>query len=108
LGKVLVLNLRPQRIELNREVGVLHLTGKDFRKAQIGARRAADAELITGNEQRREEGKTLNVVPVGVSQQNGAGDGSRLLREQMGAQQPGSGTTVEYETRTGISDCFRA
>jgi hypothetical protein len=43
-----------------------------------------------------------------MSQKDGAGNGSRLLREQVSAQQTRSRTAVEDEAIPGIRHNFRA
>src|ERR1051326_58507 len=55
-----------QILKFHRKIGILHLTGKGILKTSLKCDGAIDVQLRSRKKGWGEEGKTLNVVPVGV------------------------------------------
>src|SRR5215469_2050278 len=75
---------------------VLHLSCEKLAQGQTRSFRPVDRDLVLGDKQRPKEGKSLNMIPVGVSEQNGGANGRCRAGEQTVAQQAGAGATVEH------------
>src|SRR5439155_1033181 len=72
---------RAQIAELHREVRVLHLPGHRLFQPALKAERRVDVQLGARHERRDEEGKALDVVPVGVPDEEMQARRERDLRE---------------------------
>lgn len=57
---------RLQLLELDREIGVLHLPGQHLGELGIATGRGVDRDVAVRVEERAEEGEALDMVPVGV------------------------------------------
>ncbi len=93
LGEV---DARAQIAELHREVRVLHLPGHRLFQPALKAERRVDVQLGARHERRDEEGKALDVIPVGVPDQEMQARRERDLRE-VEAQAAGARAAVEND-----------
>ena len=74
LDEVVVLDVGAEVEELDREVRVLHLPGERVVDRRVETARAVDVPHVPGLEQRGEERQALDVVPVGVADEEMAVD----------------------------------
>ncbi len=101
--EVLVDDRGGELIDRHRKVGVLHLTGEDLRQRAAEAAGARDAPTASLLEQRREERQTLDVVPVGVADEDVAVDRCPVgVLDQLLAERMRSGTAVDDHQRSRI------
>jgi hypothetical protein len=100
LDEILKGDLGLELVQANREVGVLHLPGQHLGQAVVAPSGCVDSEAVARDEDRPEEGETLDVVPVGVAHQNRGFDRAAAL-EQIEPQRSGTGSAVEDELRSG-------
>ena len=82
LDQVVVPGGRAELFQRDREVGVLHLPGQRLLEPVAEPSRRVDVPLAAGLEEGREEREPLDVIPVGV------GD------EEMAADRPRSGAAM--------------
>src|SRR4029434_5564660 len=61
--------------------------------------RTADRDLVPGNEERREEGKPLDVIPVHVAEQDRCRDGLRCVHHELRAERASARPAVKYDAR---------
>ena len=97
LDQVVVTQRRAHRIEVDREIGVLHLPGQRFPQRRAKAARRIHVPLVGPVEQRCEERETLDMVPVGMADEDVAAQRRRALRLQGVAQDADSRSGVEYQ-----------
>ena len=97
LVEVDVGELRRELRELDREVGVLHLSGHHLGERAAAAPRRVDHEPRGRREERGEEREALDVVPVGVAQQERRGERPRARAGEGGAERADAGAAVEHE-----------
>ena len=64
------MHVRGERVQRDREVGIIHLPGEHVAQRLAEAARAVDVPLVARDEERREERQTLNVIPVRVRDQD--------------------------------------
>src|SRR4029077_17106701 len=83
--------------DLDGEVSELHLAGEDFAQRMSAPFWTADRDLDPGNEERGEEGKALDVIPVRVAKQNRRRDGLGCVRHELRAERAGARPAVKYE-----------
>ena len=69
------MDTRAQVAHLDREIRVLHLTGHRLFETALEADRRVDVQLGAGQERGDEEGKALDVIPVGVADEEVEPDG---------------------------------
>ena len=103
LDQVLVGDRCGELIDRHWKVRVLHLAGEDLGKRSAEAARTRDLPMASLSEERREERQPLDVVPVGVTDQDVAVD--RLatgLRHQVLAEPVRSGAAVDHHQRSRI------
>jgi len=86
-----------QLADLDGEIGELHLAGQHVAQRTAAALRTADRDPASGNEERREEGKALDVIPVRVAEENRRRDGRGRLRRERGAERAGARPAIEQE-----------
>src|SRR4030095_12181996 len=84
--------------DLDGEVSELHLAGENFAQRMSAAFRTAYRDLASGNEERGEEGKALDVSPVRVAEQDRCRDGLRCVRHELRAERASARPAVKYET----------
>ncbi len=60
------LDFRAKIAERHRKIRVVHLPGQDVAQRSVEVARAIDRHVIARHEQRREERKPRDVVPMGV------------------------------------------
>ena len=77
LDEVVVLDRRVEVEQLDREVRVLHLTRERLVDRRVEPAGPVDVPDVAGLEQRREERQALDVVPVGVPDEEVAVDAVR-------------------------------
>ena len=94
--------------DLDREIGELHLAGKDLAQRTRTPFRTAHGNPVAGDEQRDEEGKALDMIPVGMTEQDGCRDGSARARHHRRAERPGAGAAIEDEACAGARRHFHA
>ena len=96
--QIAVSDLRSQLGQLDREIRVFHLPGKHFGQRTVRALRPAHRQAVSRNEQRREEGKSLDVIPVSMAEQNGCLDRLGSVAQQVAAQGARAGAAIENES----------
>ena len=97
LGQVVVAHPGGELLECDGEVGVLHLAGQRVADRRPHAARAIDVPLELGVEQRCQEGQTLDVVPVGVADEDVAAPRATGFCQQRLAQRVGTGAAIEQD-----------
>ncbi len=98
LDEILVVDLGLQLFEGDGEVAVLHLPRQDLAQRCAEAARTVDAPPVVGLEQRREERQTLDVIPVGVTDEDVPVDGiAGRPVEQVEAQGMATGAAVDHD-----------
>src|SRR5882762_539816 len=102
LGRVHLLyrQLRRQRVERDGEHGRIHLLAEDRFERRGPLPRSPDAHGVARSEERLEVGQALNVVPVGVRQQNLHFHRPVLLFDQMQPQRPDARPRVQNHELT--------
>ena len=86
--------------ELERKVGVLHLAGQRLAQRRPEPARRIEIPFISGPEEGGKEGQPLDVVPMGMADQNMAFD--RLLeRREFLSEREGAGAHVQHDERSG-------
>ena len=108
LVDVPIFNLRTELGKLNREVGIFHLPGKHVGKGTVGTLWSANSKPVARNEKGNEERKPLNVIPVGVAEQNGGGDGFRCVGHQVNTQGTRAGAGIKNVAPAGLGHHFHA
>ena len=83
--------------DLDGEVSELHLAGENFAQRMSAPFGTADRDLVPGNEERGEEGKALDVIPVRVAEQDRCRDGLRGVRHELRAERASARPAVKYE-----------
>lgn len=102
LDQIVVLDVRDELVQRDRKVGVLHLAGQRSAQALRQALGAVDVPGILAHEQWRKEGDSLNVVPVGVADQQVAVLAAALVRKHLLAQRMTAGAAIADHQRAGI------
>src|SRR5438045_2473614 len=72
LDEVMKKDAGTELIECDREVNVLHLSGKRVAKRLAETGRPIDIPVTPGNKQRRKKRKSLDVIPMRVTEQDAA------------------------------------
>ena len=85
--------------ETDGEVRVLHLPGHGCLEPLADTFRRVDVPLVPGCEEGREEGKALDVVPVGMRDEQMTADRAGRRRDQVAAQLMGAGAAVQDDER---------
>ena len=102
------MNAAPEVVQPHGEVGVLHLPGNGVLHAAMEAGVGVDVQLGVGVESRTEERKALDVVPMGMPDEEVDAEGlGRGLQEVM-AQLPGACPAVQDDDRAVIGPDFHA
>ncbi len=91
---------RAQVAHLDREVRVLHLPGHGLLEAALKADRRVDVQLGARQERGDEEGKALDMVPVGVADEQVQANRLRHRLRQVQAELAGAGAAVEDDHRS--------
>ena len=94
-GQVVVRDRCRQLIQVDGEIGELHLAGQDVMQRTAAAFGAIDCDGVPFDKGRSEERKTLNVIPVRMAEENVRVDGFLALRHQLGGQPARTGAAVE-------------
>ena len=102
LAEVVIADRGPELRELDREIGVLHLAGEHLAHSVGEAVRRVDVPLIARDEKRGEERQALDVVPMGVADQQVAA--KRLLPglHQLRAEGQRTGAAIEHHERARV------
>ena len=108
LAQVMVANRGAHLAERHREIGVLHLPGERLLEPPATAARRVDVPLVARDEQRREEGEALDVVPMRVADQEVAPDGARPGGDEVLAQVVRARSAVEHDQGPVGSVCLDA
>ena len=69
LDEIMIAGRGAKVLQTDRKVGLLHLPGESIAQGVAEAVGPVDVPFIAGHEQRREEWQALDVVPVGVTDQ---------------------------------------
>jgi hypothetical protein len=80
LCQIVKMHLSLQRLERDREILVGHLSGETRLQLLAAASGCVEFPDVAGDEQRREERKPLDVIPVGVPNEKMAMDWGRMCR----------------------------
>src|SRR5262245_34008202 len=91
-----------------REIRVLHLPCEGILQALPQTLRRVDVKFVSLDEERRKKGKTLDVVPVRVSEQEMTAYGVLARRHQASAQIMSTGAAVQDYQRPIRSAHFHA
>ena len=97
LGQVVVGDRGRQLVQLDREVGELHLAGQHVMQRAAAAFRAIDRDGVPFDKGRAEERKALNVIPVRMSEENVRVNGFLALGHQLGGQPARAGAAVKNQ-----------
>ncbi len=97
LPQLLEGDLRAQLVELDGKVRVLHLPRERALQRAIDAARAVDAEPAAGDVGGEEERKALNVVPMGVADEDVHRRQGRPAGEEVETQGAGAGAAIEED-----------
>jgi diguanylate cyclase (GGDEF)-like protein len=97
LGQVVVGDRSRELVQLDRKVGEFHLTGEHVMQRAAAAFRAMDRNRVPFDKSRSEEGETLDVIPVRVSQENVRVDGFLASGHQVGGEGPRAGAAIENQ-----------
>ena len=108
LAEVGEANCRSERFEVNRKIAVGHLPGEGSVQLIAHPAGAVDVPLVSGNKKRNEKREPLDVVPVGMGDEDIAlhvflSRGHQLLIETVDA-----GATVEDIQRSVVHDDLNA
>ena len=95
--EIVIVDVGTELIDRDREVRVLHLSGKRLGQGVAETPRAVDVPVVVGPEHRGEERKPLDVVPVGVADQQVSVD--RLTFGPLAEIE-----TQPVRTRTAVDD----
>ena len=68
-------------VELNGEVRVFHLAGDDVLELFVEVHGAVDREFVAGDERGHEEGEAVDVVPVGMAEEDVGAHGAAAAHE---------------------------
>ena len=97
LDEVVVMNFRCEMLQRDRKVSVLHLTGERCPHAVRKAFRAVHMPGISRNEKRREKRDPLDMIPVGMADQQMAVDATFALPHQLLAEVMATGPAIDHE-----------
>jgi hypothetical protein len=97
LGELVIGDGGRELAQVDREVGELHLAGKDILQRAAATFRAIDRGCVAGDEGGAEERKALYVIPMRMSQEDARLDGLLLPGHQRGGQRVRPGTAVENQ-----------
>ena len=90
LDQLMIADRRAELLDAHWKIGVLHLAGERVAQCLAEAARRVDVPFMPGLEQRPEERDALDVVPVGVADQDMAAQlsaaGHQLVSENRGAR----------------------
>jgi len=86
LGQVVVGDRGRQLVQLDGEVGELHLAGQHVMQRAAAAFGAIDRDGVPFDKGRAEERKALNVIPVRMSEENVRVNDFLALGHQLGGQ----------------------
>src|SRR5207245_2628526 len=98
----------PEVVHFHREVGVLHLPGNGVLQAAMKAHGGVDVQLGVGQEGRAKERETLNVIPMGMPDEEVKAERLRLGLQEVMAQLPDAGPAVQDDDRAVIGADFHA
>src|ERR1700682_2922244 len=97
LGQVVVGDRGRQLVQRDGEVGVLHLATQDLMQRTAAAFRTIDRGGVPFDKGRGEERKALNVIPVGMSEENVRVYGFLALGHQLGGKPVRAGAAVKNQ-----------
>ena len=95
LGQVAVFDFGAERVERDREIGELHLPGKRFAQSIAEPARRIERPRVARHEQRGEERDPLDMIPVGVADEDRTLFAARILFEDMLAQIVRAGAAID-------------
>jgi hypothetical protein len=90
---------RGELAQRDRKVRALHLAAQDLLQRATDLARRIDVPLAARHEQRGEERKPLDVVPVGMGDQQVAADGTGVGGDDLLSQLVGAGAAVQFVIR---------
>src|SRR6202030_3696916 len=92
-----------QLIHLDGEIGELHLSGKHFMQRAAAAFGAIDRDGVAFDKRRPEERKTLNVIPVRMSNENVRFEGFLASTHQRRGEPVRTGAAVKNQQVAVVS-----
>ena len=95
LGKLVVANRGVELAKCHREIRVLHLPGEGILQALPQTLRRVDVPFVPLDEERSKKGKSLDVVPVRVSEQEMTAHGTLARRHKVSTQIMSTGAAVQ-------------
>ena len=96
-AQIFIADASRQLVQLHGKIVVLHLTRQHIAQRQMRAFRTVDLEAIIGLKERRKKWKALNMVPMGVRQENGGRNGSGSRLQQVIAQRSSAGAAIQHQ-----------
>jgi hypothetical protein len=97
LHEVMIANGSAELLEGDREIGVLHLPRKSLFEAFSKPSWGIDVPDISRNKERSKEWEALDMVPMGVGDQQVAMHGLRSRSDQVLPEAMCTGTTVQHD-----------
>src|SRR4030095_6951166 len=98
-AKLVVADRGAELAKCHREILVLHLPGEGVLQALPQTLRRVDVKFVPLDEERREKRKTLDVVPVRVSEQEITAYWALARRHETPAEIMSTGTAVQDNQR---------
>src|SRR6266498_1646555 len=95
LDKIMVVDRGSKLIERDGEICVLHLPGQCFAQGLAKAFRAVNIPFVTGRENRSEERQALDMIPMGMTDQDVAAHAFQAGRHEFLAEGVGSGSAIK-------------
>ena len=99
LGQVVEAEVRTHRLHRDRRVLVGHLPLEGLLQRAPTSTGCIDLPITARREEGGKEGKTLNVIPVGVADQERAAQATAAARHELGSEPVSARTTVENQQR---------
>src|SRR5215467_14072377 len=84
--KIVIMNCGSELIRCYRKISVLHLTCERFAQGLVEALGTVDVPVIASHEKRGEERDALDVIPMGVADENVTAQALGAARHQLLAQ----------------------
>ena len=101
-AKVVELNAGAEALQIDREILIGHLSGERPLEVSPEAARGVDVPLGAGYEERSEEGEPLNMVPVGVADEEVAVHRAVGSRHELATKLIRTGAAVDDNPRSVV------
>src|SRR5271170_4220564 len=101
-------DLRRQLVDLDRKICVLHLSGEHICQRRAYTVRRTDREFVPRHEKRPEKWEPLDMVPMGMTQQNRRPQRAGDTVREVESKGPRAGPAIEDQPLAVIGDQFDA